>query len=202
MLEKSVNLLVRSVQLIRYSVIGLRLRCINIGCGLDVRPFWLNCDLEPKIESVKKLDITDPGDLAWLGQQNADLIVSDHVIGYLTIAQCDRFFESCYQCLSDNGRIILEFPDLAKILNKINRLDYSADKIDFDYIEIVRAIFAYDQQDAVSLKFDKQTYITAWTAEYVVRRLLKVGFKNIVVGEPHTHGQRVNRDTRIEATKS
>jgi predicted SAM-dependent methyltransferase len=201
MLKKSANLLVRATEQLMHTFNGITKKCINIGCGSDIRPYWINCDIDPKHESVTKLDITNINDLQWLQSKSADIITSDHVIGYMTIAQADNFFRSCFACLKEGGVLIIEFPDLGKIVNQIQLLDYSSGTIDDDYIEIIRSIYAYDRSDAMSTNFDMKTYITGWTHEYLICRLKLIGFREFSVKNPKTHDRRIHRDTRIEAYK-
>ena len=182
-------------------LLGISQNCINIGCGKDVRPLWVNCDLSPDNESVRKLDITNPEDLTWLANQNASIITCNHVIGYLTIGQAENFFKACFKALRVGGRLIIEVPDISKILNQLSNLEYNSPNLDYQYIEIVRAIYAYDFADALADTFDLKTYITGWTAPYLSHRLKSVGFERLTIGDPKSHDRRLNRDVRIEAQK-
>jgi len=184
-----------------HAITGMKKKCINIGCGSDIRPFWINCDIQPKNHSINKLDITNFNDLQWLRDQEADIITCNHVIGYLTIAQADNFFQACHACLKVGGSLILEFPDLKKILHMLSTLDYKSEAIDFDYIEVIRAIYAYENKDAMSTDFKIKTYITGWSSDYLFHRLKLAGFKNLSIAPPETHDKRSYRDTKIEAVK-
>lgn len=200
MLKKSVNLLTHAIKQIHHMIDGNK-KCINIGCGTDIRPFWINCDIQPKNNQIIKFDITNFKDLQWLEKQEADLINSDHVIGYLTIAQADMFFNACFNGLKEGGKLILEFPDIQKILQMLSNLNYKSENIDYEYIEVIRAIYAYDNKDAMSTNFDMKTYITGWTTDYLIHRLNLAGFKKIENESPLTHGKRIYRDSRIVALK-
>lgn len=180
---------------------GLSGKAINIGCGLDLKHNWINCDLEPGDDSVKRFDITNCSDLDWLAKQNAVLINSDHVIGYLTIAQAENFFKACYEGLKPGGSLTLEFPDLDKLILQLSQVNYVSTNYEVDYIEIIRAIYAYDAVDAKSLVFSKKTYITGWTVDFLRKKLNEAGFSDIKSYEPMTHGRRNKRDSRVEAIK-
>lgn len=201
MLKKSARLLRHLIDDsvdVFYGVMNLS---INIGCGTDIKPCWVNCDLYPLDTSVKKLDIKNPDDLTWLAHKEASLINCDHVIGYLTIAQAELFFSACYQGLKKGGKLTLEFPDLKKLMNQLDAFDYSSKKFEEKYIEIIRAIYAYDKDDANSLNFSKQTYITGWTTSFLEAKLRQAGFARVVILDPRTHGRLINRDSRVEAIK-
>jgi hypothetical protein len=201
MLKKSVHFLSHTMSKIDDASSGILGRAINIGCGNDIKPFWINCDLESKDKSVKRFDITDLSDLDWLSKQNATLINSDHVIGYLTIAQAQSFFDACFQGLRPGGALCLEFPDLDKLMIGLSKLNYASSNSELDYIEIIRAIYAYDSADAKSLTFSKKTYITGWTIDFLRQKLSAAGFSDIKSYLPRTHGCRILRDSRIEAIK-
>jgi len=172
--------------------------CINIGCGQDIRPGWVSCDLYPYSESVKRFDITSKDDLSWLAGTNFDLIECNHVIGYLNYAQAVNFFSSCFASLQKSGKLVLEFPDIIKISKKLNDLFAKPTNRD-EYIELMRAIYAYDHADAFDEKFDMQTYVFGWSGSFVRDTLLEVGFDKILIKSPREHSQRDWRDTRIEA---
>lgn len=201
MLKKSAHFLIHAMSKIEDVSTGISGKAINIGCGGDLKRFWINCDLEPVNKSVKRLDITELSDLDWLRQQNATLINSDHVIGYLTIGQAQSFFNACYQGLRIGGMLTLEFPDLHKLMVGLSRLNYASSNIELDYIEIIRAIYAYDSVDAKSLTFSKKTYVTGWTIDFLRQKLREAGFSDIKSYPPRTHGCRIDRDSRIEAIK-
>jgi hypothetical protein len=201
MLKNSAHLLNRAYRKLSESYYGAMNTSINIGCGSDIKPYWVNCDLDPIDTSVKKLDIRDVSDLTWLSNQSASLINCDHVIGYLTIAQAEHFFRSCYEGLKKGGILALEFPDLEKLMRKLAAFEYHSKESEENYIEVIRAIYAYDKEDAKSLIFSKTTYITGWTANYLAFKLREIGFTKITTLNPSTHGRLIERDSRVEATK-
>lgn len=173
--------------------------CLNIGCGSDVRPFWINCDLQPESSLVMKFDIRLSSDLAWLKEQAFSVINCDHVLGYLTVAQAKNFLAACHKGLSSSGKLIIEFPDLAKISHAVNNLNFNHKNYEADYVELVRAIYAYDHEDAYSIEFSKPTYITGWTVDFLRHCLYEVGFAKVEFSNPQTHDKRIFRDTRVIA---
>jgi hypothetical protein len=175
-------------------------KCINIGCGSDVRLGWINCDLMPSSDKVKCFNITSQNDLAWLSKTPSKIIECNHVIGYLNYIQALNFFNACFSSLVIKGQLIIEFPDIAKISKQLIENDYSSANVD-SYIELIRGVYAYDHDDALDANFNKQTYIFGWTGEFVRSALLDIGYSQVQICPPKTHGQRIWRDTRIEAIK-
>ena len=178
--------------------LSMEVACINIGCGLDIRQGWLNCDKEPRLPSVVSFDINDDVDLAWLKTGSFRIVECNHVVGYLNLGQAKRFFATVLASLQVGGKLILEFPDLDKIMLGMQAMGKSS-YTQNTYIEWVRAIYAFDAPDAEALDFAKPTYVFGWTSDFLFQVLLEVGFDNIVVLDPETHGKRIYRDSRIEA---
>jgi predicted SAM-dependent methyltransferase len=176
-------------------------KCINIGCGQDVRRGWVNCDLFPNSNLVRRFDMTSKDDLSWLEETKSHMIECNHVIGYLNYAQTRNFFSACYNSLEKSGKLILEFPDIIKISKKLTELDAKDSNRD-DYIELVRAVYAYDHVDAFAEKFDKKTYVFGWSGNFVRDTLKVIGFDQILIKSPREHSRRDWRDTRIEAIKT
>jgi hypothetical protein len=73
------------------------------------------------------------------------------------------------------------------------------DSSEYDYIEIIRAIYAYDQHDAYSDNFSQLTYKMAWSADFLSSKLIECGFSKVNVCDPQTHSRRLYRDSRVEA---
>lgn len=173
---------------------------INIGCGNDIRVGWLNCDLFPLDSTVLKLDISTAEGLEWLSTQDASLIECNHVIGYLNYKQAKLFFQSCFDGLAVGGKLILEFPDILKIAKLM--IDLNVKKCsDTEYLEIIRAIYAYDIKDAKADSIEFSTYITGWASDFVIRELESIGFRSVCALDPETHARRIKRDSRVEALK-
>lgn len=185
---------------INHALSSIHGRCFNIGCGEDIRIGWINCDLFPKTESVRRFDMTCTEDLFWLQETKSNLIECNHVIGYLNYGQTKNFFSSCFASLNSSGKLILEFPDIVKISKKfveIDGLDGNRDA----YIELVRAVYAYDHSDAFLENFDMKTYVFGWSGHFVCSLLKDIGFNQVLIKAPLGHGRREWRDTRIEALK-
>ncbi len=183
---------------IRNRLVTINKRCINIGCGSDIRDNWINCDFQPHSDAVKKFNILDSKDLEWLSNTEANLIESLHVIGYLNYYQALLFFKSVFLGLKVGGSLVLEFPDIKKI--SLQLVKSKGEDID-QHIEMIRAIYAFDSVDAFDSNFSKQTYVFGWTGDIVSKELKKIGFKIVKIKKPRTHGRTLWRDVRSEAYK-
>ncbi len=110
-----------------------------------------------------------------------------HTIGYLSRRQAIMFMEDCYQLLIPGGELIIETPDLEKIM----RL-YPTDKLNY-----TRSIFGFDIEDDDQGKYF-ETHKWAWTEASLIRVLTGIGFQTRI--EVPTRHNKI-RDTRIVAIK-
>lgn len=83
---------------------------MHIGCGLNVLPGWLNCDLTPKRRTVIRLDATKtypvpPGSI--------DYVYTEHFIEHITYPQGLAMLKECHRVLKPAGKIRITTPDLA-----------------------------------------------------------------------------------------
>jgi len=177
---------------------GLFVTRVNLCCGSDIKPGWVNLDLHPVSAKVRRFNLTNESDLQWLSTLNADRIEMHHAISYLNIAQAVAVLNACHASLVQGGELVLEFPDLQKLAAKLATV--GEDNLD-EYLELVRAIYAYDVEDAYDPGFDKQTYVFGWSGPILTRFLLQAGFATVRTLRPEKHGPRPWRDTRLVATR-
>ncbi len=181
-------------------MISINRQCLNIGCGQDIRSGWANWDRFPINDKVTSFDITSSVDLETLKNSSFDIIECNHVIGYLNYICVINFFKAAYSALRPCGTLVLEFPDIIKLSKKL--LEIHPQKNMDEYIEVMRAYYAFDYKDAFDDKFSSQTYIFGWSTSIVIQALNEVGFVNVKTYSPKTHGRLNWRDTRIEAIKT
>ena len=173
---------------------------INIGCGEDIRLGWINLDLNPQRDDVRRFDITSADDLKWLALENSKNIECNHAIGYVNFIQAKNLFGACFDSLEKKGRLVIEFPDIVKIANRLIEIDSGSSDID-QYIEAIRGVYAYNHIDAFNPRFSDKTYIFGYSANFVSNLLREIGFSDVKICPSQTHGKCLWRDTRIEAYK-
>jgi hypothetical protein len=181
-------------------MISINKKCLNVGCGHDIRLGWDNWDKSPLNDKVTLFDICSSEDLKKLNNSKYDIIECNHVIGYMNYICTVNFFKAVHSALSPLGTLVLEFPDILKLSKRL--LDIEHEKNIDDYIEVMRAYYAFDYKDAFDEAFSGRTYIFGWSAPVVIQALNEAGFVNVKTNAPKTHGKLNWRDTRIEAIKS
>ncbi len=126
-----------------------------------------------------------------------------HGLSYLRFHEAIDFLQSCYNLLEikGGGKIIIEFPEVKKLSNSIININSLYDEKNYyDYIEALRAFYAFDL-DQHKKKVKYTTYRFGWSAMHIKYELEKLSYKNIEIKNPEYHDKRLNRDVRIEARK-
>lgn len=90
----------------------------------------------------------------------------------------------------------MEFPDVLKCADVIRNSEHDTAK----YLEGVRGIYAFDI-DQIKDEELYYPYTFGWSGWFMKEELFKIGFKDVQILLPETHGKRDWRDTRIIAKK-
>ncbi len=167
---------------------------LHLGCGREYIKGYINLDINENsvadliLDSRKIKKHFEPG--------TVDEILMLHSISYLRYWEAKDFFTTCHKLLKQDGKLILEFPDIVKCAEMIIKSENNLP----EYLEAVRAIYAFDM---IEIKFNEKytPYAFGWSAWHITQRLKKAGFNTIHVLDSVTHGNRKWRDTRIEAIK-
>ena len=166
---------------------------LNLGCGNEYRDGWVNVD----IDNSKRTDICcDFINLkSHFKEKSINHIYMMHSISYLNLWEALIFFKDAYNLLQTGGILEMEFPDTEKCSNLIN------ESISFEnYLEAVRGIYAFDLDQIKNREYYKP-YAFGWSGKYMRDALRDIGFTDVSILDPETHGKRALRDTRIIAIK-
>jgi predicted SAM-dependent methyltransferase len=104
-------------------------RKLQIGCGENVLEGWLNCDLNPKKDSVLRLDATkrfpfDDGQF--------DYVFSEHFIEHIDYPEGLKMLSECRRVLKPGGKARITTPNMAFLID-LYRKDKSEQQL--RYIE-------------------------------------------------------------------
>jgi predicted SAM-dependent methyltransferase len=86
---------------------------LNLGCGPNPRPGWLNCDLSPLNPSVVYLDASLPFPLP---SDSFAYVYSEHMVEHLDRRGVGIFFREVFRVLRPGGYVRLATPDLEKYI--------------------------------------------------------------------------------------
>jgi predicted SAM-dependent methyltransferase len=154
---------------------------------------WVNIDLDKSLKTDICSDFMAVHDNFQFNSVKAITMI--HSISYLNLWEARLFFKNMYDLLVQRGVLELEFPDVVKCGRAL-----SSTKNAKHYIEAIRGVYAFDL-DQINNQENFTTYSFGWSAWFIKLELEKVGFRDIRILRPLTHGRRNWRDTRIIAIK-
>jgi len=85
-------------------------RKLQLGCGNNLLPGWLNSDVEPVSPAVLTLNVTRPFPLP---SEAFDFIFTEHMIEHLPFEVGSRMLQESHRVLRPGGRLRVSTPDLA-----------------------------------------------------------------------------------------
>ncbi len=138
-----------------------------------------------KPDIVGELVIT----LKKFSDSSMDEILALHIVNYLSHSELIDFLNQSYRVLARGGCLIIEGPDLEKILSNLNLTNYEP--------VMIYPLFATSFTGPTHQK----PYINAVAFKWLVGELRKIGFTQVDSQLPLTHNQQSNRDSRITAIK-
>jgi len=89
------------------------MKLINIGCGSRFHPDWINLDLNPQSQSVKRCDIVNG--LPFLSD-TCDVVYHAHLLEHFSRERAVVLLKECFRILRPKGILRLAVPDLEAIL--------------------------------------------------------------------------------------
>lgn len=171
---------------------GLKL---NLGCGSDRLPGYVNIDVNPFANAELYLDFRKLG--AVFAPGSIAEIRMIHSIGYLNLWQSRALFTEFFSMMQSSGVLILELPNLESCVERI--LQAGKQRVfSPEYLEGVRGLYAFGL-DNLTEKRDYHPYAFGWSEWHLQSELEAAGFR-VRIAPPQTHGHPW-RDFRVEAVK-
>lgn len=102
---------------------------LQIGCGNNILPTWLNTDLSPASAHIMFLDVSKPFPFE---NNSFDFIFSEHTFEHLSFSEAQNMISECYRVLKPNGVIRLATPNIEFLFNLYQK---PQSKIHTEYIE-------------------------------------------------------------------
>jgi predicted SAM-dependent methyltransferase len=91
---------------------------LQIGCGANVLPGWLNTDRYPDAKAVMHLDATQRFPLP---DDAFERVFSEHMIEHVPFADAVAMLRECRRVMRKGGRIRIATPDLAFLIDLCRR---------------------------------------------------------------------------------
>ena len=167
---------------------------LNLGCGSDYLPGYINIDANPAVLADLHLNLLDIDTM--FAPASVCEILLIHSLNYLNLWQAQDFFRKAASLLLPDGILIIETPNLLKAVDKIRACEGTDSAA---YLEGVRALHAFDINQ-IKRREQFTPYAFSWSPWHLEHELSLSGFENIKILPPKTHSPW--RDMRIEAQKT
>ena len=160
---------------------------LNLGAGKMRLPGFVSVDIQPHPKAGAPDIIADVRRVP-LQDACADEVHAYHVIEHFARYEANALIGEWTRLLRDGGRLVLELPNLeAACRNLLAGMD--------DQMSMWPIYGDWNHRDPYML------HQHGYTPKTIKTLLVECGLKDICVLPPQTHGRRVNRDMRVEATK-
>jgi len=138
---------------------------LNLGCGLDKKPGWVNIDIRREVNPDLVWDLEKPLPLP---SNYAEEILAKDVLEHISFRKVRDVLKDWYRVLKPGGKITIQVPDLLAIYEKVVKKDPS------DWWSI--SYWIYGAQD-----YPENTHKTGFTYTALYKLLTEVGFKRISI---------------------
>lgn len=166
------------------------MKLLNIGCGYNYHPDWINLDLY-RSEFVKYYDIKNKLPFA---DNSVDVVYHSHVLEHLNKVDGKNFIFDCCRVLKTGGVIRVVVPDLEQIcleyLSNLNKgfnsndqkviMNYKWNKIEI-FDQIVRQKSGGEMLETIKEGLYNKDYVLFRNGEEIKSLLEKDNKKNITV---------------------
>jgi 2-polyprenyl-3-methyl-5-hydroxy-6-metoxy-1,4-benzoquinol methylase len=166
---------------------GVRL---NVGCGADIRPGWINIDaVNPAADRRCRIQDLDYAD------GSVEHIEAVMVLEHLSLADARAFARNAYRMLAPGGVLVIEVPDLAKVCRLIVMHADDPDRLENGAFGL-RGIFG----DPLTHAAPEDSHRWGYTPASLTALMSAAGFTTITITDGLSHGYPL-RDMRMEAVK-
>lgn len=155
-----------------------QVRKLQIGCGANLLPDWLNTTLYPLTPGTVFLNACMPFPVA---DDSFDYIFSEHVIEHLEFEQSSSMLRECHRIMRTGGRIRLATPDLQQIIALYTKPEGGAQR---DYIRWIMDNFrpqvgAYSPAHAINQSFHGWRHKFIFDEATLEKALKEAGFVGV-----------------------
>lgn len=158
---------------------------LNLGCGNDIRPGYINVDKFPASPDVVQANLPDLP----FADDHADEVVLSHVLEHFGYADGEYLCREIQRVLKPGGYALIEVPDIqwcmAQFLGAPELNGYSNPSYDYTVEHrwglYAQAIWGDQHNDGLYHKW-------GYTAQRLLYLLNHVGFAGIEIKFVHSHG--------------
>ena len=160
---------------------------LQIGCGSNLLPGWLNTTLYPFAPGAVFLNACLPFPIA---DDSFDYVFSEHVIEHLEFEESSGMLRECHRVLRAGGRIRLATPDLRQIIALYTQPEAAAQQ---HYIRWIMDNFRsqigeYSPAQVINQSFHGWRHKFIFDEETLVKALEDAGFGDVKRVQPGESG--------------
>lgn len=90
---------------------------LNVGCGEDVRPGWVNLDERGWVPECE-IEFGDARDLSRYDRQ-CEVVLLNHVLHLFDYDDAERVLVECARCLKPGGRFVVVDADVERVTRRV-----------------------------------------------------------------------------------
>lgn len=90
---------------------------VHLGCGKDIRPGWINVDLQRGVRTQNYVNYDLRRGLP-LPAASCSIIYSSHFIEHLSLTEARKHFADCYAALEPGGTLRMALPHFEELVRR------------------------------------------------------------------------------------
>lgn len=158
---------------------------LNLGCGVNTSPEFINIDTVPFLRTHMVLDIQD---LSIFPSNTVDMIYASHVIEHIPRKNLEKTLSEWRRVLKVGGILRFGVPDFDKLVDIYNASGKETESI-------INQLLGQD--------YDYERHCTIWNFKYAKKILKQVGFSgepklwDVDTAEHHQFKDKSNRNNSL-----
>lgn len=154
-------------------------RRLNIGCGYNTLPGWLNVDLGGGVRSAVWMDATCPFPIPTC---SVDGVLCEHMVEHVSKNDATVLIEEVFRVLGPGGKFRIVTPDLDALIDLCREpIDAQAQNY-LDFVAGLHGVAAISPGDALNIMFYEYGHCHIYEIDELRSMLEDVGFVEIAVG--------------------
>lgn len=168
-----------------------KLKKLQVGCGNNLFPDWINADIKLKTDLIIFLQKKLPFKNNYL-----KLIYCEHVLEHLSYKQGIFFLKEAYRTLKEGGIIRIAMPDLDDLIE-----GYQTNWKKFDWINWPEYSFVKTKAEMLNIAFRWWEHQYLYNKEELARAFKEAGFKEIYFAKNSQSNVKdlINLETRVDS---
>jgi predicted SAM-dependent methyltransferase len=175
---------------------------VNVGCGNEPFPGWINLDLDPGVRADILWDVNDGLPFP---DNSCAFMYSEHFLEHIPVAEGVRFLRECCRCLQPGGVVRIGMPCVQDVVGEYHENSWAKQP----WLKEYRYDWIKTRAEYINISFRDWGHQWLYDFEELDRRLREAGFTEIESAgwgdskHPELRKRETRRETLLicEATK-